>query len=111
MELIVGTALGFLSGMGVGGGSLLLLWLTAAQGMEFDTARSINLMFFFPAALVASAFRLRQISVRKLLPAAAAGCVAAAVFSTLSQGWNTSLLRKGFGVLLLFTAFREFYAK
>lgn len=111
MELIVGTILGFLSGMGVGGGSLLLLWLTSAVGMEFETARSINLMFFFPAALAASAFRLRQISVRKLIPAAAAGCIAAAAFSIVSQNWNINLLRKGFGILLLFTAFRELKAK
>lgn len=111
MELIVGTVLGFLSGMGVGGGSLLLLWLTAAKGVEFETARSINLLFFFPAAIVASGFRLRQISVKRLIPAAIAGCIAAAAFSVLSQSWDTSLLRKGFGVLLILTAFREWKAK
>ena len=37
--LIVGTVLGFLSGLGIGGGSLLILWLTIVLGMEQSTAR------------------------------------------------------------------------
>ena len=53
VSLIVGTALGFLSGLGVGGGSLLILWLTLVLGMEQGEARTVNLLFFLPAAAVA----------------------------------------------------------
>ena len=45
VTLLVGTALGFLTGLGVGGGSLLMVWLTAVLGMDTLTARSINLLF------------------------------------------------------------------
>ena len=58
--LIVGTVLGFLSGLGIGGGSLLILWLTMVIGMDAATARGINLLFFLPAALICAIFRLRQ---------------------------------------------------
>lgn len=48
VALIVGTVLGFLTGLGVGGGSLLILWLTLALEMPQTAARGINLLFFCP---------------------------------------------------------------
>ena len=54
--IVVGTLLGFLSGLGIGGGSLLVLWLTAVLSMEQRMAQGINLLFFLPAALVSCLF-------------------------------------------------------
>ena len=54
--LVVGAVLGFLAGIGVGGGSLLILWLTLVLKVSPAEARSINLLFFIPAALIASLF-------------------------------------------------------
>ena len=58
--LFVGTILGFLSALGVGGGSLLILWLTLIVNMDHNAARLINLLFFIPSAIVASVFRWKQ---------------------------------------------------
>ena len=44
--LLVGTVLGFLAGLGVGGGSLLILWLTLIAQTPQEEARNINLLFF-----------------------------------------------------------------
>ena len=60
VTLLVGTALGFLTGLGVGGGSLLMVWLTAVLGTDPPAARSINLLFFLPGAAVSIFFRTRQ---------------------------------------------------
>ena len=60
VSLIMGTLLGFLTGLGIGGGSLLILWLTLALKMPQAEARGINLLFFLPAALIACVFRHRQ---------------------------------------------------
>lgn len=52
---MVGLLTGVLSGCGIGGGSLLLLWLTLVQDMPQFTAGGINLLYFLacaPAALV-----------------------------------------------------------
>ena len=49
--IAVGTILGFLAGLGIGGGSLLILWLTMVLGMPQPEARFINLLFFLPAAI------------------------------------------------------------
>ena len=107
--VIVGSVLGFLSGLGTGGGSLLILWLTLVIGMPQAEARVINLLFFLPSALIACVFRWKQgqLPLKKMLPAVLAGSICAAVFSYWSAGWNVSLLRKLFGGLLLFTGIRE----
>lgn len=111
VSLTVGAALGFLSGLGVGGGSLLMLWLTLVLGMEHSVARNINLLFFLPSAAIASAFRWKQgaLQPKKILPAVLAGCAGAAVFAWLSRHMDISLIKKLFGFLLLATGLRELF--
>ena len=109
LNLLMGAVLGFLAGLGVGGGSLLILWLTAALNTEPQTARCINLLFFLPAALIACIFRKKQghLEPKTLLPAIFAGCLFAAVFSFVGMVLDTSLLKKLFGGLLIVTGIRE----
>ena len=107
--LTAGVLLGYLAGIGVGGGSLLILWLTLALGTEGADARAINLMFFIASAGAVSIFRWRQgtLHLRAIFPAILAGCCFAALFSWISTLIDTSRLRKLFGLLLLVTGFRE----
>ena len=109
--IIVGTVLGFLSGLGIGGGSLLILWLTMVLNTDPYTARGINLLFFIPSALIACLFRWKQGKLRfqNVLPAIISGCVAAGVFSFISTQMDISMIRKLFGILLLFTGIRELF--
>lgn len=109
ISLMVGTALGFLSGLGIGGGSLLILWLTLVLDMEQTAARAVNLLFFLPAAIVACYYRKKQgtLDVKKMLPAILAGCLGALLGTRLGGNMDTSLLKKGFGILLLATSIRE----
>lgn len=109
--IAIGSALGFLSGLGVGGGSLLILWLTLVLEMPHDTARIINLLFFIPSAIIASLFRWKQgkLDIKAIFPAILCGCIAAAVFSVISRHTDTQLLRKLFSVLLLLTGIRELF--
>ena len=107
--LIVGTALGALAGLGIGGGSILILWLTLILDMPQSTARSINLLFFLPSALIACFFRWRQglLAFKKVLPAIIAGCLSAGILSLISVSIDTELLKKPFGIILLITGLRE----
>ena len=109
ISLLMGTLLGFLSGLGIGGGSLLILWLTLVTGMEQGTARTVNLWFFLPAAAVACFYRKKQgtLDVQKMLPAMAAGCIGALLGTRVGNILDTVLLKKGFGVLLVITGIRE----
>ena len=109
ISLAVGAVLGFLAGLGVGGGSLLILWLTLVLNTPHDQARIINLMFFLPAALTACFFRIRQgsLKLKAVLPAIVAGCIFAAGFYQLADLLDDSIIKKIFGILLLFTGARE----
>ena len=62
VSLAVSTAFGFLAGLGVGGGSLLIIWLTQVLSMSHPQARIINLLFFLPAAVIATLFRKKEFS-------------------------------------------------
>ena len=109
--LLTGTVLGFLTGLGIGGGSLLIIWLTMVLGMDPAAARSINLLFFLPAAIIACIFRARQGSlfIRKVLPAVIAGCVGAGAFSYFSTILDVEILKKAFGLVLLAAGLRELF--
>jgi uncharacterized membrane protein YfcA len=111
LALAVGTILGFLAGLGTGGGSLLILWLTLVLQMPHNLAGTVNLMFFLPSALVACLFRFKQgkLDIKRTLPALMAGCVGAVVFSYLQGKINAEILRKPFGILLLLTGIRELF--
>lgn len=111
--LILGTLLGFLSGIGTGGGSLLILWLTMVLEMPQAEARAINLLFFIPSALVACFFRWKQgvLDLRTVMPAIAAGCLFAGIFSWLGGYLETPMLQKLFGGLLILTGLRELLYK
>ncbi len=115
MELIgaigAGTLLGILSGLGIGGGSLLILYLTLILGMEPFTARGISLLFFFPAALVACFLKKGSVSFQRLLPGLIGGTVSAALFSYLTRILEPEHFQKAMGVLLLFIGLTEIFHK
>lgn len=109
VTILIGTLLGFLSGMGIGGGSLLLLWLTLVMQTDPYTARQINLLFFLPAAGVACYYRIKQgkLTFNKTILPVVAGCLGALVGTGISGIFRTALLKKILGALLLFCGVRE----
>lgn len=48
---LAGTATGILSAFGVGGGTLLLIYLSVFTGIPQQKAQGINLLYFLPASL------------------------------------------------------------
>ncbi len=109
LNVFVGAALGLLSGLGVGGGSLLLLWLTLIMGVEQSQARLMNLMFFLPCALVSTLFRRKQFRAnrKRTLPAILGGVLGAVLGIRLSPLFDTALLKKALGVLFILCGLRE----
>ncbi|MGN1013990.1 MAG: TSUP family transporter [Butyricicoccus sp.] len=109
--IVVGAVTGILSGFGVGGGSLLILWLTIVGGVEQLTASGINLLYFLccaPPALV-SHFRNRLIVREALLWCALSGCLLSPLASYCATIISSSLLRRAFGVLLLILGTKELF--
>lgn len=111
--VIVGILCGILSGFGIGGGSLLMVWLTAVVAMDQKTAQGINLLYFLPTSLGALIFHIKNnmICWKAVIPAALCGCVTAALAAWLASSMDVSLLRKLFGGFLLVVGVMEFFKK
>ena len=112
LAFIIGLATGILSGCGVGGGSLLVLYLTAFVGMEPASAGGINLLYFIgcaPSALVGH-IRRKTIEWSTVLWCASAGLLTAIPTSLLTSNLNFSILRQLFGGFLIFVGIQEWRA-
>ncbi len=110
---LVGFLTGILSGFGIGGGSLLMLYLTLLAGMGQREAAGINLLYFLACAPAALFSHLKNGLVEKqaALWCIPFGVLCAAGASFLAAQIDLSLLRRGFGVLLLFIGVREIFTK
>lgn len=111
--ILVGLVCGVLSGFGIGGGSLLMVWLTAVLAMEQKTAQGVNLLYFLPCAVCALIFHIknRRIVWRAVIPAALAGAAAAAAGAVCAQQVDAQLLRKLFGGFLILVGLSEVLGK
>ena len=100
---LAGLLCGVLSGFGIGGGSLLMVWMTAVAALDQKTAQGINLLYFLPTSVGALIFHIKNnmICWKAVVPAALGGCTAAALTAWLSAGMDVGLLRKLFGGFLL----------
>ena len=108
-EWLVGMVAGFVSGCGVGGGTLLLLYLTAVAGVEQRVAAGVNLLYFLvcsPVALIAH-FRHRAVRFEHVWPTALAGAATAALAAYFTIYLPTDWLRRGFGVMLLYIGIKS----
>lgn len=111
VAIIVGSILGFMSGLGIGGGTLLILWLTMVLGTDPATSRLMNLMFFIPSAIIACLFRWKKgtLNVKQLIPAILTGCIGAGISSGFADDINEVMLKKMFGIILLAAGLREIF--
>lgn len=110
---LAGLVCGVLSGFGIGGGSLLMVYMTAIAAVEQKTAQGINLLYFLPTAGASLLLHTKNRLIRWdiVLPAAAAGCLCGAVTAWLCAGMDSAVLRKIFGVFLLLVGLTELAAK
>lgn len=111
--VLAGFAAGVLTGAGIGGGTLLLVWLTNFGGLEQRQAQGINLLYFLLTAPPALYGHLKNGLVDKplALRAGAAGVLAAAITAFLTADLDTELLRKAFGVFTVLVGLREVFCK
>ena len=107
LPLLVGAATGVLSGFGVGGGTLLLVYMTAFAGVEQ------RLLYFRPAGLMALPAHVKNGYIEKpvLLPAIGAGLACAALAAWAATAVDVSLLKKCFGGFLIAVGLTELFGR
>ena len=113
MDILIGFLAGFAGGLGVGGGGILLLYLTAFTETSQLSAQGINLVFFLPTAAAALFLHFKNGFVKWKTAILAVFFGIPAVFSGffIAKSIDETLLRLGFALLLLFIGLKELFRK
>ena len=108
VPLIAGAATGVLSGFGIGGGTLLLIYMTAFAGIPQTLAQGINLLYFLPTAATALPAHIKNgyIDRGALLPAILTGLAGTALAAWAATALDVELLHRCFGGFLIVIGLR-----
>ncbi|NLB36881.1 MAG: sulfite exporter TauE/SafE family protein [Clostridiales bacterium] len=104
---------GIAGAMGLGGGGVLVLYLTLILNEKQLTSQGINLLFFLPCAALSVIIhtRKRLIKWRELLPIIIGGVLGVALGAWLAFYVATDILGKLFGGFLLLIGLKELFSK
>lgn len=113
LHFFIGLATGILSGFGIGGGSLLILYMTSFTDVQQYAAGGINLLYFICCAPAALWSHIKNKLVEKK---AALLCISTGVVTGIASAFvagllDVSLLRRAFGVFLLYIGVKEVFCK
>lgn len=113
LDMAAAFAVAILAGMGVGGGGLLVLYLTAVRHTAQVEAQGINLIFFLAASLGAMLVHLKKQKLRwrTILLLSLGGVLSAPFGAYLASVTETALLRRLFGGLLLLSGVAALFGK
>jgi len=113
MVYLIGLFTGILSGMAIGGGTLLVPALVILLNIDQHIAQGVCLASFIPTAVVAVITHYRQNNINiRLAAILTAGTLAGAVIgATLANRFEAGILRKTFGLFLVMMGLYEFFSK
>ena len=103
IDFLVSCGVALLSGLGVGSGGLLVVFLTEYRGVGQLFAQGVNLIFFIfsSGASTAVNLRARNICYGAVMLMSIGGTVGAIVGAIVASILDPNLLRIGFGTMLL----------
>lgn len=113
LDFFVAVFTAALSGTGIGGGGLYVIYLTLVRDVPQLTAQGTNLAFFIAGALTSMILHLRKrkFAYRLVLLTGALGAVGALFGALLAKNLDTVLLSKIFGGMLVLCGIRTLFAK
>jgi uncharacterized membrane protein YfcA len=111
--IAIGVICGIITGMGIGGGTLLIPALTMFFGVSQHSAQSINLMYYIPTGAVALVIHIKNKNIERkgLLPLILFGIIFAVLGSLFATKIEDDMLRKIFGGFLLLMGINELRGK
>lgn len=112
LEVVIGLISGIVGGMGMGGGTILILLLSMFLNIEQHVAQGSNVIFFIPTAIAAILVFIKNKNIRfKIgIPICIWGLIGTFLGATLSTKLNVGVLRKCFGIFLLLIACYQTYS-
>ena len=103
---------GIFASMGLGGGMVLIVYLTVFAGFSQLAAQGINLVFFIPIAIISLVLHTKNklVEWKKAVPAVLWG-TAVIISAWLANRIEQSLLSKAFGIFLILMGLKELFFK
>ena len=110
-KILIGAFSGIFSGIGMGGGTILIFLLTFFVGLEQHIAQATNLLYFIPTAISAIIvnFKDKNIDTKLAFWVSIGGVIGAIIGAIISINTNVEMLRKLFGIFLAIIAIHEIY--
>ena len=104
---------GIFASMGLGGGMVLIGYLTVFAGFSQLVAQGINLVFFIPIAIISLVLHTKNklVEWKKAVPAVLWGTAAVIISAWLANRIEQSLLSKAFGIFLILMGLKELFFK
>lgn len=111
LEILIGAFSGIFSGIGMGGGTILIFLLSTIVGIEQHIAQATNLIYFIPTAISAVLvnYKNKNIDIKLAFTISFWGIIGAIIGSIISVNTDVNTLRKYFGIFLLIIAINEIY--
>ena len=111
-EILIGVVSGIVSGMGMGGGTILIFLLTFLIGIEQHMAQATNLIFFIPTSIVAIIVNIknRNLDLKLAIIISIFGILGAIIGANISLHTDVNILKKCFGIFLAIIAINEIYS-
>lgn len=100
---------GIFASLGVGGGMILIIYLTVFAGFDQLAAQGINLIYFIPIALLSVVIHTKNklIEWKKIIPAIVIGVAFAALGTYAAERIGSPALKKIFAVFILLIGIKE----
>ena len=110
-EILIGAISGIFSGIGMGGGTILIVLLDVFDGLEQHIAQATNLIYFVPTAISAIIvnYREKNIEIKLAKTVSIFGIVGAIIGAIISVNTDVQKLRKFYGIFLTIIAVHEIY--
>lgn len=104
---------GIFASLGVGGGMILIIYLTVFAGFDQLAAQGINLIYFIPIAALSVAIHTKNklIEWKKIVPSVIIGVIFAAVGTYAAERIGSPMLKKIFAVFILLIGVKELLYK
>ena len=111
VQILAGVVSGIFSGVGMGGGTILIFLLTTFMGLEQHMAQATNLIFFIPTSISAIIvnYKNKNIDIKLATFISIFGIVGAVIGAKIAINTDVEKLRKMFGIFLAIIAIHEIY--
>lgn len=111
MEIVFGILAGIITSLGMGGGAILILFLTIFLNIDQHISQATNLIFFIPAAITSIIInsKNKKINFKISKDIITYGILGATIGSYIAVGLPNEKLKKVFGIFLFLIAIFQSY--